>query len=393
MARFPARNALAVATMLFAATACGDAEHERDITPMGRSASAIFGSSAPSTAMEDFVVRLIPGCSGVLVAPTIVLTARHCVTSDLIEIGEFTCTLGTEPTPPQQLKVFIGSEVTTGRLVPVKRILIDFDSTNCRDDVAAVELAEPVMNVATPALLLDALPDVGSQGTIIGWGATDDSGATQHVSRLKGTGAIVGVGAGTFATQGSSRFLDDGYVVMSGVSVCRGDSGGAMLDAKGALIGTIFGNLQAQATTKRSCADAVSLAIPHSKHVAFIERVFQSTGKMPVRAGKPPPADLGGPCTQNNECNSNYCVGVGARSICSKLCSPTVDCGGGLVCTSTGKGQSVCLDVTSPPGNESACAASAGHRGWQGWPSVLAAALALFAWRRRRSAHGERSSR
>jgi V8-like Glu-specific endopeptidase len=374
--------------------ACGaeGAPISSDDIAVARSA-IINGGPSPNT--EDFAVKLkkLSGadrdgfaCTGVLIAPTLMLTARHCVT-DFVNSSETQCILGSDVPPVERFYVYVGSQATTVREYRIKRILFERDSTECNADIAGVELTEPVDGISFPPVELDSGMNVGDKIAAIGWGKTGDGEKDVPTERQRVEGRVLGTGAGTYPTQGGTRSIGDGFIISS-LNGCTGDSGGPLVDSRGAVVAVIFGGLLVDTTaqsTVKLCAGAVTQGVPLSRHVRFIERLFQSTGKMPPRAGRPLPADLGGSCVKNNDCNSNYCVGVGTRSICSKTCTADAECGGSMACSDTGTGMSVCLDRTTPPAPYESCAAAPVRTSSPAFPGAVALGLGvLFVGRRKR---------
>jgi len=366
MARSLVRELVSSAAV-FALAACAPADDDpagTEVTSVQR--SAVFAGT-PSPASEDYAIKIYgvggattapPPCSGVLVAPTLLLTARHCVTAGLLNNSGRQCVLGTDPFPKDAFKIYVGSRVDQARQFSVERVVIDYDSDDCSNDIAGLELNEPVTGVSFPPLELDVPPNVGDAVTTAAWGKTADAPTAIPNERQRAAGTVLGLTAGSYTNAtGDTLVFIDGFIVTS-INVCDGDSGSPLFDGRGALLGVMSGGVYPSTVTTKdaSCVGGLGGYVPLYRHTGFVERLFQSIGKMPPRAGKPVPSDLGGPCKASNECNSNYCVSVGPRSMCSKPCTTDAECGGALACTDTGAGSSVCLDVTTPPTGETSCA-------------------------------------
>lgn len=378
MVRFPVYNWPVAALALL--TACGaepsSAPLDGTDAPLDTAQLPIVnGADSPSS--EDFVLQVRNDDSklfftAVLVSPTLALTVRHGVIRDSGS-GIFGCSLGTNVSPPERFKLYTGPNFGVGRELSVKRVFVDLSSSACEGDIAAFELSEPLA-IPTPSIALDALPAIGATVTAIGWGTTDEVTLVGAQVRQRRTGQVISLdGGATYQTVDGpvAGILARGAlaVVASGLGTCDSDSGGAVVDNAGALQGLVslgFGVDQ----TLRLCETGVTVATSVRAQTSFIERAFQSVGRMPTRAGKPEPRELGGECTQSNECHSNFCVGTGARSFCSKVCQTNEECGGTSTCTDSGQlttdGEpvSVCLDSPAAPVPDGCSAHGAGASGF-----------------------------
>jgi hypothetical protein len=127
-------------------TGCASAEAEKapKIGSGQRTQQAIVGGSTSTTAQDAAVmVGLGPNqgaCTGVLIAPNLVLTARHCVaqpTDATNECSPFTATLD-----PSTFSIHLGANALPGALpaAVVKKITVSNTSNMCSYDVALLEL-------------------------------------------------------------------------------------------------------------------------------------------------------------------------------------------------------------------------------------------------------------
>ena len=144
---------------------------------------------------------LQPFCSGVLIAPNVVVTAAHCF-------------LGQRPGEPYE--VFFGDDVTAnGETHGVTRVVTPngYDGGNGGGDLALVVLDAPAS--ATPATLgTVAVADVGKSVTMVGFGVsnTDDGGGVG--TKRSGTALIQSIDSGAFE------------ITPNPAMSCDGDSGG-----------------------------------------------------------------------------------------------------------------------------------------------------------------------
>ncbi|MFY1599036.1 trypsin-like serine protease [Micromonospora sp. WMMD737] len=181
-------------------------------------AQAVTGGAAVSDGSFAFAAKIEVGpglkaCSGALIDPWWVLTAKSCfsVAGQPVVAGK--------PTKPATVTVGRPDlTASTGAVVPVFRIV-----PHPTRDVVLVRLAARVGVAPVP---LGAVPAVGEQLTVAGFGRT----ATTWVPDQLHTGifAVQGVNAGTLAILGSGQ-----------AAICRGDLGGPtvrLVDGKPQLV-------------------------------------------------------------------------------------------------------------------------------------------------------------
>jgi hypothetical protein len=164
-------------------------------------------------------------CGGTLVAPTVVLTAGHCVTAEDGSVSDFSTQ-----------RVVIGrTDLRTegGEEIAVAGITRHplYDSATLFHDVALLKLAQPsaapVAQVADPGLRLSER----QRGTAIGWGLTRENGSSSpRLLRAK----LPLWSNRRCAKAYHGRFHEPGLMLCAasrrgGRDVCNGDSGGPLL--------------------------------------------------------------------------------------------------------------------------------------------------------------------
>jgi hypothetical protein len=224
-------------------------------------------------------------CSGTVVAPNLVLTARHCV-SQTDEAGD------------------------------------------CRVDGSAV----------TGARMDEEL-------TAVGWGLTQ-SGAAPQLLQERSFVKVLDVGPSiendlTQSGLGPSEFR----LTESG---CFGDSGGPAFASTGALVGVLSrvgGGKTDPENQAAQCvgADATNIRTHLADKRDLVARAFAAAGFTPIDEGAPPGAATGSKCILDVDCASNVC---NAR-VCASRCDLGAACAADEACTKKGA-VSICVPKPKP---------------------------------------------
>lgn len=368
-------------------------------------------SGADQDAVVMILIRNKGACSGTLVAPNLVLTARHCVTE--VDEAALCKADGTayqgggvySNFAPTDLLVYLGQQASqriddpTKSDAVAKQIIVDDTSTYCNADVAFILLNHAVSAPVAPLRLRSGARQ-GEMITAVGWGLTEDGKIP--LNRMARSGiAIQAVGPYVFDEStkvglGNSEFL-------IGEGICSGDSGGPAFASTGAIVGVVSrgGNGQ-DGSGASTCigTDTVGIYTDLVNKTTLVEKAFNLAGYTPRDEGSPPGKAAGQACTDDVECSSNTCV----AKICRTPCTDDTSCGEGETCTTT-SGVKVCMpkqqtsseDPAATPGDDSpdqprkitkttTSGCSAAPAGGASSPaSILAAVgLALALGRRRR---------
>jgi hypothetical protein len=202
------------------------------------------GVVAVATTMGDSPSH-ITLCSGALVAPNLVLTARHCV-SKAVTATPSCDARGrshngdhlSDDVDPASIAIYTGARVHPEADVPVARAVRTLHPKGqvlCDADVAFLVLDRPVPNARILHMRLHAPVEAGDVVLPVGFGGGPANVVGQKVAREKSTVLTTGpsANANTGAVLGPREFEVDR-------ATCRGDSGGPAIDAlSGEIVGVV----------------------------------------------------------------------------------------------------------------------------------------------------------
>jgi MYXO-CTERM domain-containing protein len=240
-------------------------------------------------------------CSATLVAPNLLLTARHCVSiadSTIACNMDGSAAVGAvihEDFPAESFVVFVGKDGVTASVTDEMtakargtKLVVDDSTTLCNHDLAFVLLDRPV-DAPIATLRLWGGPRATERVTVVGWGV-DATGTLPATRMERGDLAVRRIGPtlmpGNLYGIGSAE-------VMFGEAACAGDSGGPAFNNDGVLVGVTsrVGNGQPKdpANIASTCVgDTAHSIYTHLGHAAdLVERAFAEAGNYPVV--EPPP--------------------------------------------------------------------------------------------------------
>jgi len=324
------------------------------------------------------------GCTGSLLTPRLVLTARHCVA--VTDPGA-ACSSEGKPIAggevdgdhePSAIYVFAGKDRPdfisgTARPARGKEILTTGAKTLCDNDIALVLLDRALEGGTIAPVRLDRGPAKGEMVTVVGWGIAEDD--PNPPTRRQRTGVEI-VDVGPARELGPKEFR-------IGEGTCQGDSGGPAIAASGAVLGALSrGGNGAGGTGADGCLGGSNIFTSTAAHAELLRAGYERAGQEPWLEGEPNPllAKTGEPCAADAECRSNLCDGE--RKVCAEACAGGA-CAEGFACVSQSAGAEAGDRTLCAPAKQEedydGCAIARGPRGERSSSPAGSSALTAFA--------------
>jgi hypothetical protein len=260
-------------------------------------------------------------CAGALVAPDVVLTARHCV---VVIVTPLHCPADagqTMPSPrsPDSLRILVGDNASLAtERARAREVLVPADAALCAGDLAVLLLDRSIDDLVP----LNVRPTGAARG--------------DHV-RTVGF-ARSGVGAPMKVLRDHLPIVGTAPTELRVAEPMMGTGGGPALDEEtGEVLGVVSRTDGAASIYTRTdvFAALVESALVESARSASIAR-----GAAKLKKG---PVDMGATCVDGEDCAAGVCVVDGVRQYCSRSCGADDACPTRFRCERSDHGQDICV--------------------------------------------------
>ncbi len=344
----------------------GDAKAER----LGSQSSAIQGGETDTNAAHNFAVgvanRLGGVCSGTLIAPNLVLTARHCVIPPQASESVTCADVFAANVAPASLYITTEPNLYKAKAYYAATAIITPESTAfCGNDIALVILEKNVpaseAQPATPVVQFRMTDKrLGGSITAMGYGITNPSAEDSGQRRIRQNIPLLCIpGSRDMDCKGEmAKYSNDPAEFVTEGFVCSGDSGSGAFDQNSFDTASpyVLGALSRGPQTKDKCLAAIySRTDMHSQLIiGAADKAATQGGYAPLAWATPLVAAPGSTDPTTGElCDTATCTDVSETSPAENATSAsdkptsTAGCSAAPPTRSTGSAALLCLAVAA----------------------------------------------
>jgi V8-like Glu-specific endopeptidase len=366
MRTFPVSLKLAAVGLSSLLAACAAETGTATQEHAGTQASAIQGGQTDTSGAHNYAVgvanRYGGMCSGTLIAPNLVLTARHCVVPPA-QNETVTCASRFEPNvAPTALYVTTEPNLYRAKsYYAAVEIITPSDTSFCGNDIALIVLDKNVSaGEAQPAIpvVQFKMTDKRLSGTItaMGYGITNPSAEDSGQRRIRENIPLLCIpgSKNMDCTGDNAKFSDDAAEFVTNGFVCSGDSGSGAFDQKSFDKGApyVMGALSRGPQSKDLCLQAIySRTDAHAALIIAAANNAAAKGNYAAPSWTQPESLSGtsDPASESSvTCDGDTCTDISATdpaSASGKKITSTAGCSAAPGSTSGGRGGATALVV------------------------------------------------